>query len=563
MEEEEEVVEEEYLFKVVIIGDSAVGKSNLLSRYARNEFNLHSKATIGVEFQTQSVDVDGKEVKAQIWDTAGQERFRAVTSAYYRGALGALLVYDISRCSTFDSIARWLDELNTKSQLKEEELFEWVMSMLDLTPNMFELFPLLPVVAHSDTTVARMLVGNKCDLETLREVSVEEGKALAEAEGLFFIETSALDSTNVKAAFEIVIKEIYNNVSRKILNSDSYKAELSVNRVSLSSNGNDEQKQGDFLMVVKRECRIQIGVPLPQHSTSCSSYQIASCDMQKKSKTTAQLSTVSHFISTCTNGDISGDGVYGGSIIDRPFIIDLRWPGRLGSINTGFRTPSAPPLGFSPPRVCLPPSQPRARVPGRTDPMAIQQDVKLFNRWSFDDVEVSDISLADYIAVTPPKHATYLPHTAGRYSVKRFRKAQCPIIERLTNSLMMHGRNNGKKLMAVRIVKHTMEIIHLLTDANPIQVIVDAIINSGPREDATRIGSAGVVRRQAVDISPLRRVNQAIYLLTTGARESAFRNIKTIAECLADELINAAKGSSNSYAIKKKDEIERVAKANR
>ncbi|KAK1570613.1 hypothetical protein Q3G72_004507 [Acer saccharum] len=84
-----------------------------------------------------------------------------------------------------------------------------------------------------------------------------------------------------------------------------------------------------------------------------------------------------------------------------------------------------------------------------------------------------------------------------------------------------------------------------------------------PREDATRIGSAGVVRRQAVDISPLRHVNQAIYLLTTGARESAFRNIKTIAECLADEPINAAKGSSNSYAIKKKDEIERVAKANR
>ncbi|THU56059.1 hypothetical protein C4D60_Mb11t13270 [Musa balbisiana] len=222
----------------------------------------------------------------------------------------------------------------------------------------------------------------------------------------------------------------------------------------------------------------------------------------------------------------------------------MGWP--FGLDKYCLRNLFPPPLGFSPPRVSLPPSQPRARVPGGTDLMAIQQDVKLFNRWSFDDVEVSDISLADYIAVTPPKHATYLPHTAGRYSVKRFRKAQCPIIERLTNSLMMHGRNNGKKLMAVRIVKHTMEIIHLLTDANPIQVIVDAIINSGPREDATRIGSAGVVRRQAVDISPLRRVNQAIYLLTTGARESAFRNIKTIAECLADELINAAKGSSNS-----------------
>ncbi|CAM8934506.1 unnamed protein product [Rhodiola kirilowii] len=177
-------------------------------------------------------------------------------------------------------------------------------------------------------------------------------------------------------------------------------------------------------------------------------------------------------------------------------------------------------------------------------------EVKLFNKWSFEGVEVNDMSLIDYIGVNSVRHANYVPYTAGRYSAKRFRKAQCPIVERLTNSLMMHGRNNGKKLLAVRIVRHAMEIIHLLTDQNPIQVIVDAIVNSGPREDATRIGSAGVVRRQAVDISPLRRVNQAIYVLTTGARESAFRNIKTIAECLADELINAAKGSSNSYAIK-------------
>nr|GMD13195.1 40S ribosomal protein S5-like [Ipomoea batatas] len=193
----------------------------------------------------------------------------------------------------------------------------------------------------------------------------------------------------------------------------------------------------------------------------------------------------------------------------------------------------------------------------------VRSDILLFNRWSYDDVQVNDLSVDDYITATAAKHPTYTPHTAGRYQAKRFRKAQCPVVERLVNSLMMHGRNNGKKLMAVRIVKHAMEIIHLLTDQNPIQVIVDAVINSGPREDATRIGSAGVVRRQAVDISPLRRVNQAIYLITSGARQSAFRNIKTIAECLADELINAAKGSSNSYAIKKKDEIERVAKANR
>ncbi|WOG86713.1 hypothetical protein DCAR_0205931 [Daucus carota subsp. sativus] len=199
---------EEYLFKVVIIGDSAVGKSNLLSRYARNEFNLHSKATIGVEFQTQSMEIEGKEVKAQIWDTAGQERFRAVTSAYYRGAVGALIVYDISRRTTFDSVTRWLQELDT----------------------------------HSETTVARMLIGNKSDLDNIRDVSVEEGVKLAEEQGLFFMETSALDATNVQKAFEIVIREIYSNVSRKVLNSDSYKAELTVNRVSLVDNGGDSKK---------------------------------------------------------------------------------------------------------------------------------------------------------------------------------------------------------------------------------------------------------------------------------------------------------------------------------
>ena len=189
-------------------------------------------------------------------------------------------------------------------------------------------------------------------------------------------------------------------------------------------------------------------------------------------------------------------------------------------------------------------------------------EIKLFGKWTYDDVEVNDISLEDYIAVKG-KHSVYLPHTAGRYQKKRFRKALCPITERLACALMRKGRNNGKKLKAVRIVQSTLEIVHLLTDQNPVQVVVQAILQSGPREDSTRVGSAGVVRRQAVDMSPFRRVNMALYLLCTGAREAAFRNVKTIAECLADEVINAARGSSNSYAIKKKDEIERVAKANR
>ena len=138
---------------------------------------------------------------------------------------------------------------------------------------------------------------------------------------------------------------------------------------------------------------------------------------------------------------------------------------------------------------------------------------------------------------------------------------------------MFHGRNTGKKMNAMKIVEQAFDIINLMTDKNPIQVLVEAVSNAGPREDSTRIGTSGVVRRQAVDVSPFRRVSFALSLITQGvgstrenkicAREAAFRNIKTMAECLADEIINASKGSSNSYAIKKKDEIERVAKANR
>ena len=137
-------------------------------------------------------------------------------------------------------------------------------------------------------------------------------------------------------------------------------------------------------------------------------------------------------------------------------------------------------------------------------------------------------------------------------------------MERLVNCLMKKGRNSGKKQMAVRIVKQALEIIHLVTGNNPLQVLIDAVSQGGAREDSTRIGSGGVVRRQAVDVSPLRRVNQALYLMTKGSRESAFRSLKTASEVLADEIINASKGSSgNSFAVKKKDEIERVAKGNR
>ena len=156
-----------------------------------------------------------------------------------------------------------------------------------------------------------------------------------------------------------------------------------------------------------------------------------------------------------------------------------------------------------------------------------------------------------------------MPHTAGKYQIKKFRKVTCPLVERLVNQLMRKGRNAGKKQLAVRVVKHALEIVHLLTGDNPIKIVIDAVSNCGAREDSTRIGSGGTVKRQAIDVSPLRRVNQAIILLCTGAREASFRNIKSLSECLADELMNAAKGNVNSYGMKKKEEIERVAKGNR
>ena len=119
--------------------------------------------------------------------------------------------------------------------------------------------------------------------------------------------------------------------------------------------------------------------------------------------------------------------------------------------------------------------------------------------------------------------------------------------------------------MAVRIFKQCLEMINLLTGQNPLDVLFEAIVQGGAREDSTRIGSGGTVRRQAVDVSPLRRVNQAIYLMCKGSRNTAFRTHKSMSECLADEIIAASKGvgQSNSFAVKKKDEIERVAKGNR
>lgn len=179
----------DYVYKLVVIGDSAVGKSQILSRFAKNEFSFDSKSTIGVEFQTRTVSINSKLIKAQIWDTAGQERYRAVTSAYYRGALGAMLVYDITNRQTFDHIPKWVEDLRS----------------------------------HADSSVVIMLVGNKADLTEQRVVSTDDALQYANTQGLFFYETSALLGENVEAAFLLVLEEIHKISSRKILNDSRLK----------------------------------------------------------------------------------------------------------------------------------------------------------------------------------------------------------------------------------------------------------------------------------------------------------------------------------------------------
>ena len=169
----------EYLFKVILIGDSSVGKTNLLNRFVKNEFNSQSKPTVGVDFFSKTVTIDKKSVKAQIWDTAGQERFKAFSSAYYNGSHGAIIVYDVTNKDSFENVKNWITELKTHLELGN---------------------------------LVVMLIGNKTDLENQRQVTEEQGRSLAEQLDFFFMETSAMkNSTNeVSKAFMVIIEEILN-----------------------------------------------------------------------------------------------------------------------------------------------------------------------------------------------------------------------------------------------------------------------------------------------------------------------------------------------------------------
>jgi len=172
----------DYFFKIVLVGDSGVGKSNLLSRYARDEFDPTSRATVGVDYAKKQLEHDGKTIEAQVWDTAGQERHKALTTAFYRGAVGALLIYDISKRDSFENCEQWLRELRT----------------------------------HSDSSLVAMLVGNKCDLKRQQQVDVEDAKDFAEDNGLAFIETSAQGGINVDLAFETIAIQAFRIIRKAV-----------------------------------------------------------------------------------------------------------------------------------------------------------------------------------------------------------------------------------------------------------------------------------------------------------------------------------------------------------
>ena len=191
----------------------------------------------------------------------------------------------------------------------------------------------------------------------------------------------------------------------------------------------------------------------------------------------------------------------------------------------------------------------------------------LWDRWDITGVKVADPGLQTVINLRP----VLVPHSGGRHEHKKFGKTRINIVERLVNE-MSHfgkkyakntGRMGGKKQKSMNIVKTAFAIIELKTGQNPVQQLVKAIENASPNEDTTRLSYGGVVYHQSVDISPVRRVDLALRFISEGVRESSFNSPKTVEEVLADEIVQAAAADASSYAVKKKNEQERVAMASR
>ena len=188
-----------------------------------------------------------------------------------------------------------------------------------------------------------------------------------------------------------------------------------------------------------------------------------------------------------------------------------------------------------------------------------EKEIKLFGKWSFKEVKVRDVGLERYVSLKP----VTLPHSMGRHEHKRFRKANVNIVERVINNIMRPGKNAGKKARAINIVKHAFEIVNIRTGKNPIEVLVNAIENSAPCEDTTRISMGGIVYHLSVDVAPQRRIDLALRHITDGARQASVNNPRSIEECLADELVMAGSHDIKSFAVAKRHEIERVAQASR
>ena len=185
----------DHLFRYIIVGDMAVGKSCLLLQFSANEFKAVHEITIGVEFSVKTMDIDNHSVKVQIWDTAGEEAFQSITRSYYKGAIGALLVYDITRKDTFNHCKKWLNEVKDN--------------------------------ARKDICI--ILVGNKNDLSDKREVSYEEGEMFAQENELLFIETSAKTAENVEECFIKTIREIIKNIGPIIANKEKVRILFYIN----------------------------------------------------------------------------------------------------------------------------------------------------------------------------------------------------------------------------------------------------------------------------------------------------------------------------------------------
>ena len=189
----------------------------------------------------------------------------------------------------------------------------------------------------------------------------------------------------------------------------------------------------------------------------------------------------------------------------------------------------------------------------------VKPDILLFQKWAFNGISVKDPGLQRYVNLTPMT----LPHSMGRHEHQRFRKARVNIVERFINGFMRPGKNAGKKARATNFVKQAFEVIHLRTGKNPIEILVQAVENSAPAEDTTRLSYGGVVYHLSVDIAPQRRIDMALRNLTEGARNASASNPRSLSETIADELILAANNDIKSGAISKRNEIERIAQSSR